>query len=264
MLNDLFLKDVYLDYCQNSLNKKVLHIYKNEFERLFTSVALKNKTFLDIGAGMGLSSLLATQAGAVCCAVDIDIYVFNLIKKNKKRFFQKYQSPKILVGSILDKQFLQMAIQVNTKRYDIVHAWGVFHHTGKMWQAIKNAQLLVADQGFFVFSLYNAHWTSPLWKIIKLLYIRSPLIIKKCIYALVYSLIAATIFLYNRKKPSDVYVHGIDFTHLVLDLLNGYPYEYAKPTAVISFMEHAGFKLQQFFPTEYPTGCNEYVFKKVR
>jgi 2-polyprenyl-6-hydroxyphenyl methylase/3-demethylubiquinone-9 3-methyltransferase len=55
----------------------------------------------------------------------------------------------------------------------------------------------------------------------------------------------------------------MDFWIDVIDWIGGYPYEYATPQQVQEFVEKDGFVLENFVPAQVPTGCNEFVFKKV-
>ena len=69
----------------------------------------------------------------------------------------------------------------NHKIYDVVHAWGVLHHTGNMAQALRICADLIRPGGYMIVSIYNHHWTSPLWKKLKEVYCFSPKTIKKII-----------------------------------------------------------------------------------
>src|SRR5262249_28590484 len=53
-------------------------------------------------------------------------------------------------GSILDNATLQQLVPA-----DIVYAWGVLHHTGDMWTAIRNAASFVKPGGRLFISIYN-------------------------------------------------------------------------------------------------------------
>ena len=44
--------------------------------------------------------------------------------------------------------------------FDVVYSWGVLHHTGSMWKAIRNALSLVADRGWFYAPFWVVEWGS--------------------------------------------------------------------------------------------------------
>jgi SAM-dependent methyltransferase len=46
-------------------------------------------------------------------------------------------------------------------QFDVVHSWGVLHHTGDMYRALRCAAALVNPGGQFVFALYRR--TAPCW-----------------------------------------------------------------------------------------------------
>jgi len=43
-------------------------------------------------------------------------------------------------------------------RSTFVYSWGVLHHTGDMYRALRTAAALVAPQGQFIFALYRHTW----------------------------------------------------------------------------------------------------------
>jgi len=111
---------------------------------------LKGKSFLDIGCGSGLFSYAAfTLRADKIVSFDVDPFSVECCKYLHK----KANHPgnwKIYEGSILSNNFIS---QLQT--FDIVYAWGVLHHTGNMWQAIKNSLQLVNDNGLYYISIYN-------------------------------------------------------------------------------------------------------------
>ena len=213
---------------------------------LFPNDELKGKTFLDIGCGSGLSMLAALVLGAKeVHGFDIDPNSVKTANKILAKF-----APRDTVWSVQEKSILN--IDKNTvKRYDIVHSWGVLHHTGKMWDAIDHASQLVNDKGLFVIALYRKTPLCSFWRLEKRIYSCSPLIIKKLISVLYISLYFLRILIsfqlphtfiaeYNKKR-------GMSFFHDVDDWLGGYPYESVDIEETIQFVSQLGLKELRIF-----------------
>jgi len=116
--------------------------------------------------------------------------------------------PNIQIVSILDRPFVESEKQKGG--YDIVHSWGVLHHTGNMKQALRNACLLVKEGGYLICAIYNKHWSSPFWKGIKWGYNVSPERIQQAFIALFYPLIYLAKWLVTGKNPKNQ-ERGMDF-----------------------------------------------------
>ena len=106
---------------------------------------LNGKRFLDIGSGSGLFSLSARRLGAKVRSFDYDPDSVNSTQELRRRYFEDDTDWTVEAGSVLDDDYMNSLDQ-----YDIVYSWGVLHHTGSMWEAIKNAQAKVLP---VVFSL---------------------------------------------------------------------------------------------------------------
>lgn len=201
--------------------------------------SLKDKSFLDIGCGSGLFSYAAYRLGAKSIvSFDADPFSVACCKYLK----QKADMPahwQIFEGSILDKNFIS-----SLGMFDIVYAWGVLHHTGKMWDAISNSASLVNKGGYYYIAIYNKAegiLGSELWLKIKRLYNLSSKPIK-------YTLITGYIFSYlffqiiRFKNPiqniKNYASHrGMDFLVDVFDWLGGYPYEFASIEDILKFIK---------------------------
>jgi hypothetical protein len=53
--------------------------------------------------------------------------------EHKKEYYPGTTRWIVEKGSALDQAYLS-----NLDTFDVVYAWGVLHHTGKMWQAIEH------------------------------------------------------------------------------------------------------------------------------
>ncbi len=244
-------------YSKNALTKKSLMDFKHDFDELFNGIDFKNKKFIDIGFGQGLAILIAAEKGADVVGIDIDannIKALNITLQEMGRV----KVPKTDIVSILDDDYVNRY----KSNYDIVHSWGVLHHTGNMTKGFDNACDLVATNGYFICSIYNRHWSSPIWKIIKYLYNISPLICQQLINGFFYPIIFIAKWIVTGKNPKQK-ERGMNFFYDVIDWIGGYPYEYATENEIIELVSKKGFVCIKSCPAAVPTGCNEFVFERV-
>jgi 2-polyprenyl-6-hydroxyphenyl methylase/3-demethylubiquinone-9 3-methyltransferase len=243
-------------YSQNALTPQRIEHARQAFIELLAGIDLRGKRFIDIGFGQGLSLVTAAEMGAEVLGIDIDKDNLEAIRITC-RMMGHTEIPQTRIVSILDDSF----VHEMRGGFDIVHSWGVLHHTGNMMKAIENACILVTNGGYFVCSIYNRHWSSPIWKVIKWSYNKLPGLIQRLIFALFYPIIYTAKWVVTRENPKKK-KRGMDFFHDLVDWLGGYPYEYATLEEIRSFVCGQGFECLRIRPAQVPTGCNEFVFKK--
>jgi SAM-dependent methyltransferase len=176
-----------------------------------------------------------------------------------QRFFPSVPLPRITIASILDDEFVQK--QNKNGGFDIVHSWGVLHHTGEMLKAFRNAAAVVKPGGFLIVSIYNRHWTSPLWRAVKYSFNHIPRFMQE---GMVFALYPAFHWRARAlsREDSQLAGRGMDIHHDIRDWLGGYPYEYASPREVQRSFSNLGLIMLRCDLTRGFTGCNEFVFQK--
>lgn len=242
------------EFAANALTPAAVEQARRQLQELLPD-ELKGKTFLDIGFGQGLSLTLASEREAKTTGIDINPKCAEALEITRNKL-QVAGETEIIVGSILDPQVMGA---LNGRTFDVVHSWGVLHHTGDMHSAMKNAASLVAPRGAFVIAIYNKHITSAAWKCIKFIYCASPQLIRKVMIGLFYPVIALAKALVTGRNPFKM-SRGMDFYYNVVDWVGGYPYEYASISEIEEMMAELGFSLKKAIPAQVPTGCNEFVF----
>jgi len=251
------------DYVQKHLSDERIDLAKNSLSRFLGMESLEGKSFLDIGCGSGIFSFAAHLMGAKEI-VSFDIDQFSI--KSCEFLSQKAGNPKnwnIVEGSILDEDFI-----ATLNLYDVVYSWGVLHHTGDMWSAIRNASKLVKPNGLFYIAIYNKRekslFSSKFWLFEKRLYNKVPAGIKRLLEGgYMTALITYYIITFRNpvKKIKGYKPRGMSWYIDIKDWLGGYPYEFASPDEITNFCkDELGLKLIKIEPTAR-FGNNEFLFK---
>jgi SAM-dependent methyltransferase len=236
--------------------------------RLLGEESLAGKTFLDIGSGSGLSSLVAHRAGAVVTSFDFDPASVDCTAAIRQRFGHPSPAWSVIQGSILDVPFIQ-----SLGRFDVVYSWGVLHHTGHLGQAIEHARDLVAPGGLLVIAIYHDQGgPSRRWAMVKRAYHRLPRPLQPLWVggiAMAYELKFAVARLLSGQNPlpfsewrSKTADRGMSVWHDWVDWVGGWPFEVASPDVIINPLVEQGFCLIRLQTVGSGWGCNEYVFRQ--
>ncbi len=222
--------------------------------------SLAGKSFLDIGCGSGIHSLAAFTAGASrLSGFDLDPASVSTARKLR----EMKGSPehwKITQGSILDENFLS-----GIEPADIVYSWGVLHHTGKMWQAVRNASRFLLPGSLFYIALYQTTPRSPYWIDVKKRYNAASGFRKRWMeyhYVARHVVLPELIRFRNPMRQISGYEvnRGMDFMTDIRDWLGGYPYEDASVPETLRFgVEELGLQLINI---DIQPTLVEYLFRK--
>jgi 2-polyprenyl-6-hydroxyphenyl methylase/3-demethylubiquinone-9 3-methyltransferase len=229
---------------------------------------LAGKTFLDVGSGSGLFSLAARRLGARVTSFDYDPQSVACTRELKRRYFEGDSDWTVQEGSVLDDDYL-----ASLGPFDVVYSWGVLHHTGAMWTALRNVDSRVAAQGLLYIAIYNDQGpASKRWLAVKKLYNRLPRVIALAFAVLVYFPFELKMFLGQtlRGRPAAYFSaianykakRGMSWSHDKIDWIGGLPFEVAKPEAIFEFYTARGYQLIKLSTCAGGLGCNQYVFRR--
>ncbi|MDB5534183.1 MAG: class SAM-dependent methyltransferase [Hyphomicrobiales bacterium] len=231
--------------------------------RLLPTEELRGRNFLDIGCGSGLSMLAALRLGArSVTGIDIDPNS----AEAARMLLSRHAAPdvwRVDVASVFDYAPGPGAT------YDVVHSWGVLHHTGDMWPAVRKAAALVAPHGHLALALYRKTPLCGFWRIEKKIYSRSPKPVQAAIAA-VYRGVYKLALMATGRRPAHYIsgyksARGMSWTHDVHDWLGGYPYESVTPQEVNTALAEIGFDQVRAFERPaaihglFGSHCDEFV-----
>jgi len=246
------------------IDARILHA-EESLRSMLSVQDLAGKTFLDIGCGSGLFSLAARRLGARVHSFDYDPQSVACARELRRRYFNEDPEWRIEEGSALDTEYLE-----RLGKFDVVYSWGVLHHTGAMWPALENASRLVAPRGKLFIAIYNDQGKiSNRWRAIKRTYNRLPGAFRFLVTlpVLVHLYWRRTLKDFLRLRPFESWRNegkerGMSAWRDLIDWVGGYPFEVAKPEAILDFYLHRGFYLTRLVTCGGSLGCNEYVFTR--
>ncbi|MDO9465203.1 MAG: class I SAM-dependent methyltransferase [bacterium] len=216
---------------------------------------MQGKSFLDVGCGSGLFSYAAFSLGAdKIVSFDLDTFSVECCRHLRKKA-NNPENWEVFEGSVVNNDFIS-----RLGKFDIVYAWGVLHHTGRMWEAINSATDLVKLNGLFGIAIYNQTLMSNFWLKYKRLYNKSRRI-KKSIMVWIIFLPRVLARLIKFKHPFKE-KRGMSIYYDAVDWAGGFPYEFAPYKEVCSYIESRGFDLLKCNRTN-SIGCNEFLFKRI-
>lgn len=226
---------------------------------------LSGKSFLDVGCGSGLSSLIAHRCGMRVTAFDYDADAVACSIEMRRRFGTENEAWSVARGDVLDAAYVGQL-----GRFDLVYAWGSLHHTGNQWRAIEHAAARVNDGGRFYLAIYNDQGsTSRRWRAVKKFYQSLPNSLRPVLVAACVPRQWKKTFVRDTIRGNPLLTwnnygreRGMSPWHDMVDWVGGYPFEVAKPEEVFDFLRDRGFSLEKLKTCGGGLGCNEFLFHK--
>jgi len=233
--------------------------------RMLEVERLDGMRFLDVGSGSGLSSFAAWRLGATVHSFDFDDASVACTAAVRRRYAAEDARWSVEHGSALDQDYLR-----SLGTFDVVHAWGVLHHTGAMWRALENVLIPLAPGGRLLVTIYNDQGlASRAWRVVKRVYNALPGPLRVPYAALVIGAMEGRSALRHlvTLRPH-VYVRGwtryranrgMSPLYDWIDWIGGYPFEVARPDEIFAFYRRRGLVLHGLQTTP-GLGCNQFVF----
>jgi SAM-dependent methyltransferase len=229
---------------------------------------LQGKRFLDIGCGSGLHALAALRLGANdVLAVDIDPDSVATTRRVLE-LHASGQPWRVTQKSIFDTDAAAIG------HFDVVYSWGVLHHTGDMYGALRRAAALVAPNGQFVFALYRHTRLCWFWKREKRWYAkageraqRRARLMFTAAFRVIYPIAHRASFR-SYVKSYAARNRGMEFHHDVHDWMGGWPYESISPQQVEALMTELGLSRVRAFARPgtplglFGSGCDEFAYAR--
>lgn len=127
-----------MNYVRQAVDEETILKARDSLLAYIPQSQFTGNTFLDVGCGSGIFSLAAARLN---CRRVVSFDMDPLSVEATKTVQERLGGPvagntewEIFVGDILSESLVSRY----KDRGDIVYSWGVLHHTGRMWDAIKN------------------------------------------------------------------------------------------------------------------------------
>ena len=254
----------WLDFVQRNYSQETVDTSKKHILQFMRREDLRDMSFLDIGCGSGLHSVAAWQAGASpLYSFDYDpnsVVATRYVQEQAGRPANWHAEQ----GSVLDEAYM-----AGLPKFSVVYSWGVLHHTGDVWQAIRNAAGRVAQGGLFYIALYSADVqidpTPQFWLDVKKKYVSAGWLMRRrmeawYIWRFMLNRNLGNLPAFLQRVREHKRNRGMNIFTDIRDWLGGWPMEFVYDAQAIEFCKGLGFKLENIKTGE---ACTEFLFVHV-
>lgn len=119
----------------------------------------QGKTVLEIGCGIGTDTINFAKNGAMVTAVDLSDKSLNLAKKRAKVYGVEKQIKFYRANAE------ELSKQIPIKKYDLIYAWGMIHHTPKPTRVIAEIKKFTYKNSTIKLMVYYKYS----WKVLQIL-----------------------------------------------------------------------------------------------
>lgn len=238
----------WLGFVKGSFSKEKVAVSKTHMMQFMKRESLDGLSFLDIGCGSGLHSLAAQQSGATT----VHSFDYDPNSVEATRYVQAQMGDPgnwtIEQGSVLDDEFMTLLPE-----YDVVYSWGVLHHTGDVWHAVRNAASRVKSGGILYIALYSADVQidppPQFWLDVKRKYVSAGPVTRRWMELwyiwrfqmhgnpLLFPLFVQRWWSYKKNRGMNIFTD-------IRDWLGGWPMEFVYDADVVVFCQRLGFRLE--------------------
>lgn len=230
------------NFVEKNLSDEHVQLSKDWLLEFLGLPDLRGRSMLDVGCGSGLHAYAAIKAGVErVVAFDYDP---KSVEASRLSHAHAGNPPnwEIRHGSVLDESFMR-----SLGTFDIVYSWGVLHHTGDVWRAIRNAAVPVRQGGLFYIALYSSDvqkppYTAEFWLDVKQQYLKSSWFGRRrwewwYVYNLMLGRDLRRLPEFFQRRATHRRDRGMDLMTDIRDWLGGWPMEFCKDDDVKRFCQ---------------------------